>query len=212
MARASRSPRRTRVLTPGANRLFQHEPDVRTPETLSPSTATVREPRRNLASGGYQGSGYHGEKRRHALFNLTAAAARPWTRATTGSTCKWGPLALRNPVTGRDACHYAWQAFRRVNNAATATGAPNTDFFGNTRPQGGGFDIRRVELRLLPHPVRSVTAAGGLRNVAIGTTSASRQLVLHNTGNADLTGTPLAFSSPRYSRPAAAAGAPAPVH
>jgi hypothetical protein len=43
-------------------------------------------------------------------------------------------------------------------------------------------------------------------NVGVGTTSASQTLTLHNTGTTPLTGITLAFSSPRYSRPAGAAG------
>jgi hypothetical protein len=43
-------------------------------------------------------------------------------------------------------------------------------------------------------------------NVTVGTTSASRQLILHNTGTAAGTGIALAFSPAAFSRPAGAAG------
>jgi hypothetical protein len=74
-------------------------------------------------------------------------------------------------------------------DAGTPLVAPNHDIFGTTRPQGPGFDIGAFEVAGVSAPIGSVT--GGpltFNNVVIGTTSATKTLTLHNTGNADLTG------------------------
>jgi hypothetical protein len=61
-----------------------------------------------------------------SLFNATI---------TTGSTGYGVPLG-----------NYAINAGSPAINAATPAGAPNHDFFGTRRPQGGGIDIGAVEL------------------------------------------------------------------
>ena len=76
-----------------------------------------------------------------------------------------------------------------VGHAGTPLVAPNHDIFGTTRPQGAGFDIGAFEVAGVSAAIGSIT--GGpltFNNVVIGTTSATKTLTLHNTGNADLTG------------------------
>ena len=64
----------------------------------------------------------------------------------------YGPLSLANaataPGTGLPQAplgDYSISTGSPAINAASSTGAPNHDFFGRTRPQGGGFDIGAVE-------------------------------------------------------------------
>jgi hypothetical protein len=117
----------------------------------------------------------------------------------------YGPLTLVNP-TGVTLGNYSISGGPAVN-AGAAPAAPNHDFFGTTRPQGGAFDIGAVEFVATGAAVGSVTGGPlAFGNVPTGSTSASLQLILHNTGGTNLTGITLAFSSPRYSRPAGAAG------
>jgi hypothetical protein len=92
-------------------------------------------------------------------------------------------------------------------NVANSTAAPNHDFFGTARPQGGGFDIGATEF--IGPTVAAASVTGGplsFGNWGTGTTSGAQTLTLHNTGGANITGITLAFSSPRFSRPAGAAG------
>jgi len=79
-------------------------------------------------------------------------------------------------------------------DSGTATGAPNTDFFGNSRPQGAGFDIGAVELGgtgVTPIVSASLLPASfNFGIVARGTapTNAFHIFILTNTGNVPLTG------------------------
>jgi hypothetical protein len=138
----------------------------------------------------------------------------------------WGPLALTNPsVLGTDGNYGAGAP---LGNYVLATGSPaidyvptsglpngvtlpTTDFFGNPRPDAGSpnrADVGAVETLTGAAAVASVTPTTlAFGNVTTGTTSASQTLTLHNTGGALLTGITVGpFSSPRYSRPAGAAG------
>jgi hypothetical protein len=65
----------------------------------------------------------------------------------------YGPLSLSNAsqYTAKNTAlaplgDYSITAASPALSAATATGAPEHDFFGNARPQGTGFDIGAVEL------------------------------------------------------------------
>jgi hypothetical protein len=64
----------------------------------------------------------------------------------------FGPLALANAATAPGTGllqaplgDYSISTGSPAINAANSTVAPNHDFFGRTRPQGGGFDIGAVE-------------------------------------------------------------------
>ncbi len=65
----------------------------------------------------------------------------------------YGPLALSNSAlyTAPNMAlallgNYSIQSTSPAASVATSAGAPNSDFFGNVRPQGAGFDIGAVEI------------------------------------------------------------------
>jgi hypothetical protein len=85
-----------------------------------------------------------------ALNQLTVAATVD--EGNNWINLGYGPLALTNaataPVTGTPQAplaDYSITSGSPAINAASATTASNHDFFGRTRPQGGGFDIGAVE-------------------------------------------------------------------
>lgn len=127
----------------------------------------------------------------------------------------YGPLAMSNPASYTTPGlalpalgDYSIKPASPAVNAATGSGAPNRDYFGTTRPQGGGFDIGAVEIVLPPAAIASVTGGPlSFGNVPNGATSTSQTLTLRNTGTANLTGITLVFSSPRYSRAGGTCGA-----
>jgi hypothetical protein len=67
---------------------------------------------------------------------------------------RWGPLALTSPATNVVLGNYAPAAGSSAIDTGTAgvnlggntVAAPKTDFFGNTRPLGAGYDIGAVEV------------------------------------------------------------------
>jgi len=151
------------------------------------------------------------------IFNLTPAATVD--EGNNWINISWGPLAETNPVTNTTLGNYAPAAGSPVINyipsTATAnfTEAPTVDFFNNPRKANGAVDAGAVEFAGGPATAVASGTGGPLAfgNVAVGTTSGSLQLVLHNTGTAPLTGITLGFAStgtaaPRFSRPTGAAG------
>jgi hypothetical protein len=78
------------------------------------------------------------------VFNLTPGATvdegNNWINMT------YGPLSLANPAGTTTLGNYSIAAGSSAINVASASNAPNHDFFGNPRPQGGAFDIGAVEL------------------------------------------------------------------
>jgi len=126
----------------------------------------------------------------------------------------WGPLAETNPVTGTLLGNYAIAAGSPAINyipstaGAPYTQAPPTDFFNNVRKTNNAVDAGAVEFGAQP-AVAILSVTGGplaFGNAPINSTSASLQLILHNTGTAIGTGIALNFSSPLFSRPTGAAG------
>ncbi|HWW03791.1 choice-of-anchor D domain-containing protein [Collimonas sp.] len=116
----------------------------------------------------------------------------------------YGPLSLSNATIasgstgyGQPLGNYAIASGSPAINTATATGAPNHDFFGTSRPQGNGFDIGAVEFVSAPAAAANVTPASlTFSSTPVGNTSAAQALTLHNTGNATLTGIALTFTGP----------------
>ena len=92
------------------------------------------------------------------VFNLTPAATvdegNNWVNMT------YGPLSLANPTGTTTLGNYSIAAGSSAINAASGSGAPNHDFFGTTRPQGGAFDIGAVEfVATVIRPNVTLTAA-----------------------------------------------------
>jgi Bacterial cadherin-like domain len=138
------------------------------------------------------------------VFNLTPSATVD--EGNNWVNLSYGPLTLTS-LSGATLGNYSISAGSTAINDGLNTGAPNHDFFGTTRPQGGTDDIGAVELPMAAAPIASVTGGPlAFGNVPNGSTSGPLQLVLHNTGNANLTGITLAFSATQYSRPAGGAG------
>jgi hypothetical protein len=149
------------------------------------------------------------------IFNLTPVATVD--EGNNWINMRWGPLSLLNPVTNTTLANYVLTTGSPIIDYVPTTEAnyalvPRTDFFGNTRPAPGSptaFDPGAVEFQGGGGSVAIASVTGGplaFGSVPTGTTSAAQTLTLHNTGTANLTGITLAFSSPRYSRPAGAAG------
>jgi len=147
------------------------------------------------------------------VFNLTPAATVD--EGNNWINISWGPLAQTNSVTNVTLGNYALAAGSPAINyipssaAANFAEAPSFDFFNHPRKADGAVDAGAVEFAGSPAtgPTAAASVTGGplaFGNVPSGTT-ASRQLVLHNTGTAPLTGITLAFS-PRFTRPAGVAG------
>jgi hypothetical protein len=148
------------------------------------------------------------------IFNLTPSATVD--EGNNWINISWGPLAEANPVSGTLLGNYAIAAGSpAINYIPPGAGnpytlAPSLDFFGNSRKTPGNpiVDAGAVEFgATTPAAILSVTGGPlAFGNVATGTTSAARQLILHNTGTAAGTGITLAFSPAVFSRPAGAAG------
>jgi hypothetical protein len=146
------------------------------------------------------------------IFNLTPSATVD--EGNNWINISWGPLAATNPVTGTLLGNYAIAAGSPAINYIPSTAgnpytlAPATDYFNNLRKTNNAVDAGAVEFGAAP-AVAILSVTGGplaFGNVPINSTSASRQLILHNTGTATGTGIALTFSSPLFSRPAGAAG------
>ena len=135
------------------------------------------------------------------IFNLTPNATVD--EGNNWINISWGPLAETNPVSGTLLGNYAIAAGSPAINyilstaGAPYTNAPSLDFFGNSRKTNNAVDAGAVEFGAQP-AVAILSVTGGplaFGSVAIGTTSASHQLILHNTGTATGTGIALTFSA-----------------
>jgi Bacterial cadherin-like domain len=126
------------------------------------------------------------------IFSLTAAATvdegNNWVNLV------YGPLSLFGPNNVQLGNYSITTGSQAIDNGSS-TGAPNHDFFGTTRPQGGVVDIGAVEfVSGVSGPAASVTGGPlAFGNVTVGTTSAPQTLTLHNTGTATLNGITVTF-------------------
>jgi hypothetical protein len=144
------------------------------------------------------------------IFNLTPAATvdegNNWINLT------WGPLSLTNPtIAGADGNYGGGALLGNYSSYSTATppvlnagtgsasgiSAPTTDYFGNPRPQGGGFDIGAVELAGAITATASVAPTSlTFGNTRTGTNSANQTLTLTNTGPVAVAGIAVAVTAP----------------
>ena len=131
------------------------------------------------------------------VFNLSPSATVD--EGNNWVNISWGPLSMSNPATATSTTstqlgNYSITPGSPAVDSGTATGAPTTDFFGNTRPQGAGIDIGAVELGGTGvTPVVSGVLAPPTRNfgtVTRGTTLTGpvQLFTLTNNGNVPLTG------------------------
>ena len=146
------------------------------------------------------------------VFNLTPAATVD--EGNNWINLSWGPLAETNAVSGALLGNYGPAAGSSVINYIPAsagnnyTEAPSTDFYGNPRKTNNTVDAGAVEFVAGAGPAIASVTGGPLSfgNAVVNSASAPQTLTLTNSGGANLTGITLAFSSPRYARPAGAAG------
>jgi hypothetical protein len=139
------------------------------------------------------------------VFNLTPVATVD--EGNNWVNMRWGPLSTTNPtVTGADGNYGSGAPLGNYSLASTSSGAynagaasvgaggnavaaPNADFFGNTRPQAGAFDIGAVEYVASTTPSATVsptTLAFG--NWRVGHSSGVMFVTVTNTGGVGLTG------------------------
>jgi hypothetical protein len=148
------------------------------------------------------------------IFNLTAVATVD--EGNNWINMRWGPLSLLNPVTNTVLGNYSLTTGSSIIDFIPTTElnfnlVPNTDFFGNARPEPGRdthFDPGAVEFGSVM-PTATLNVTGGplvFTNAAVGYPSAARTLTLHNTGTAAGMDITLVFSSTVFSQPAGAAG------
>ncbi len=99
-----------------------------------------------------------------------------------------GQAMLAAAAAGTASGAYSITSASAANNAADGSVAPNHDFFGNPRPQGGGFEIGAVEVACPACPAPSMVIAPN--PVAFGAvsinTNKSLVVTVSNTGNAPL--------------------------
>jgi hypothetical protein len=171
---------------------------------IPPEYATVCTPGTGCSAAGYYvPPGISDATVPNPIFNLTPAATVD--EGNNWINLAWGPLSLTNPtVLGADGNYgggallgnYAPTAGSPTIDAGAASAggiaAPGTDFFGNVRPQGAGFDIGAVELAgagggtasqaWSPSPYTFPNVARG-----ITTTGPTQVFTLTNTGTVNIT-------------------------
>jgi hypothetical protein len=130
------------------------------------------------------------------VFNLTAGATVD--EGNNWVSISWGPLALNSPVTGTVLGNYGLSAssasaigqITSANSLNTYNAAPPDDFFGTLRKTNNAVDIGAVEFTGSVSSVAVASVTGGpltFPTTAVGSTSATQNLTLHNTGTATLT-------------------------
>jgi len=188
---------------------------------IPPEYALVCPPGTGCSAMGYQvPPGISDATVPNPIFNLTPAATVD--EGNNWINLAWGPLSLTNPtVKGADGNFGGGPMLGGYSSYTTATppilnvgtanasgvAAPNSDFFGNVRPQGAGYDMGAVEL------AGAIVASASVSPTSLafpvtrtGTNSANQTLTLTNTGAAALTGITVTVTAP-YARNGGTCGA-----
>jgi hypothetical protein len=121
----------------------------------------------------------------------------------------YGPLALYNdagkamitgPTSGLALGAYSIPSTSQAINAGTNLGAPDHDFFGTPRPQGGRVEIGAVEFVAPGVAVAVVSPAQLAFGAVLAGTSVIQNLTLTNNGGAAFTGITIAVTPAPFSR------------
>jgi len=139
------------------------------------------------------------------VFNLTAGATVD--EGNNWVSISWGPLALTSPVTNTVLGNYGLSATSAAaigqitagNSNTTYNAAPPDDFFGTLRKTNNAVDIGAVEFTGSATSAAVASVTGGpltFPTTAVGTTSATQNLTLHNTGTATLTAINVVVTAP----------------
>jgi len=137
------------------------------------------------------------------IFNLTPAATVD--EGNNWINMSWGPLALTHPVSGTALGNYGLATGSPAidyigSTAATYALAPTSDYFGNPRKTTtnpcvdvGAVDIAAGLVCGGSLPTATVTGSTAFGNWAAGTTSATQNLTVTNTGGVALSGGTFTF-------------------
>lgn len=147
------------------------------------------------------------------VFSLTASGVVD--EGNNWVNVRWGPLALTSPATNAVLGNYVPATGSPAIDSGTASvtvgavrvSAPASDYFGNSRPQGKGFDIGAVEISAPTIAVLSVTGGPLTFSGVVGYPTAAQTLTLSNSGPVAGTGIALAFSSNVFARSGGTCGA-----
>jgi hypothetical protein len=110
------------------------------------------------------------------VFNLTPAATvdegNNWINLTYGPLSLYGPNAQADhtgltPALGN---YSITPGTSSAQDTGTATGAPNHDFFGTSRPQGTGYDIGAVEVVSTAPRITTIVPASGAQGTTVAVT------------------------------------------
>ena len=147
------------------------------------------------------------------LLAFQLAASATLDEAGNFVDVRFGPLSQTDPLNPTAATtnvffgNYGIAATSPAVNAGSFTNnAPNHDYYGTLRPDGGVFDIGAVELRQAgaSHNLRPQLLAFG--DVVQNLSSTAQTVTLTNSGTTTFTALTYTFSSARYARPAGVAG------
>ncbi|PYU92591.1 MAG: hypothetical protein DMG25_11805, partial [Acidobacteria bacterium] len=131
-------------------------------------------------------TGTHNTYTDNLVFGNTPVNISLQNGLTATGTVSANPLFVN--FSGTTTGDYHLQSSSPAIDVGTSTSAPTTDYDGNTRPQGGAWDIGAYE-----YAGSSGSATAGLApasltfaNQNVGTTSAAQAITLSNTGSAAL--------------------------
>jgi hypothetical protein len=159
------------------------------------------------------------------VFNLTPSAVVD--EGNNWVNLRWGPLSLY-PIDGSNAPSYqganplanyipqtgssainSGSAGLTFGGGAVTVAAPTKDFYGNTRPMGGAYDIGAVEAVIVQTFTASVSPTSLTFSGVVGTATPAQTVTVTNTGNTALAaGTFNITGATQYTRATNAQGGP----